>query len=372
MPSSKTQPASTAQPAYLSRLEEELRKEINGSQTKDTSAEPEPELFVEVDDKKASKKQKLFSEIFGFVPPSGIDHYVTCYDDKDWDTNLRAHIPSKDEFVGYEAQPHEVELLVLGKEMGDRVNIVGPTGSGKSSMAKFVAAMTRKPFIRINGRGDLESSGLLGQLTVADGATVWNDGLVTAAVRNGCDLCLDEWTLIPPEILMTLQWLMEDGGKLVVTDMPGTVEDKTITPHEAFRMICTDNTRGLGDESGSFAATNVQNTATLDRFGTVIHLDFLDEKHEMAVLKNAYPALTEALGRKQLQFAKLVRQAYDSGEVSLTMSPRTLLNWTKKSLYFKNPKLALRMAFFEKVSGDSERMAIAGFYRTVFNDDLMA
>ena len=357
---------------YLDMLEEELLKEMGqGKPKKKEKAKPEAPLFSKPTATRKRKGQKKFSDVFGFVPPSGKDHLITCYTKNDWPEEMHSHIPDKAEFKGYEAQPHEVELLVLGKEMGDRVNIVGPTGSGKSSMVKYVAAMTGKPFIRINGRGDLESSGLLGQLTAQDGSTVWNDGLVTHAVKNGADLCLDEWTLIPPEILMTLQWLMEDGGKLIVTDMPGSAEDKTITPHPAFRMICTDNTRGLGDESGAFAAVQVQNTATLDRFGTVIHLDYLSKEHELNVLKNAHPEMTDAFGEKAIQFAALVRQAYDTGETSLTCSPRTLLNWTKKALYFQDAKLALKMAFFEKVSGDAERMAISGFYRTVFNDDLV-
>jgi cobaltochelatase CobS len=357
--------------SYLDQLESELRNEMRPTKS-EAKVEKEPTLFAEKSSKVSKKKgQKKFSDWFGFVPPSGIDHIITGYKDTDWEEDLRVHIPDIKEFANYEPQQHEVELMVLGAEMGDRVNIVGPTGSGKSSMVKYVCAILRIPFVRINGRGDLESSGLLGQLTAQNGSTVWQDGLVTFAVRNGAWLCLDEWTLIPPEILMTLQYLMEDGGKLIVTDMPGSATDKTITPHKSFRLICTDNTRGLGDETGAFAATNVQNTATLDRFGTVIHLDYLNSEHESNVLKNSYPELTDDLSKKMIQFASLVRQAYDTNELSLTCSPRTLLNWAKKALYFRDPAIALRMSFFEKISGDAERQAVSGFYRTVFNQDLV-
>jgi len=143
-----------------------------------------------------------------------------------------------------------------------------------------------------------------------------------------------------------------------------------VTPADTFRLVCTDNTRGLGDETGGFAAVNVQNTATLDRFGTIIHVDYLSAEHESSVLKNASPELTPELSKKMIQFAKLVRTSYNQGEISLTCSPRTLLNWAKKSLYFRDEGRALKMAFLEKISSDSERATIAGFYRTVFGKEI--
>lgn len=349
------------------RLQEELMSEL--TQKKHATSTPTPETVMFEEEQDDAPKGN-FKAVTGFKAPSGIDHVITCYKPEEFPESMREHIPSMDEFEDYEPQKKEIEALLVAWEMGDNTNIVGATGSGKSSMVKFCCAMTQRPFIRLNGRGDMESSSLLGQLTARDGSTEWVDGTVTEAVRNGAVLCMDEWTLIPPEIMMSLQWLMEDNGALYLTDMPSDSSSKLVQPHEHFRLVCTDNTRGLGDESGSFAATNVQNTATLDRFGTIIHVGYLDKKHEKNILKNKYKDLTDDLADKMLQFAKLVRTSYDQGELSLTCSPRTLLNWARKSLYYRSPKLALRLAFYEKISGDAERTAVQGFYKTVFNESL--
>ncbi len=352
-------------------LEDQLFAELMDDETtqKDNS-EAAPSMFAEKKTRKARKGAVGFEKLIGVAAPSGIDHAVTCYKPEHFDISVRSYIPSLKDFSNYVAQPKELEALLVAWEMGDKTNIVGPTGSGKSSMVEFACALTGRPFIRINGRGDMESSALLGQLTASEGATVWSDGELTLGVRTGAVVCIDEWTLIPPEILMSLQWLMEDNGKLLLTDMPAGAGERLVIPHKGFRLVCTDNTRGLGDETGAFSATNVQNTATLDRFATIIHADYLGEVHEGQMLNKAYPELQGPMAHKMLQFAKLVRASYNQGDISLTCPPRTLLNWVKKTLYYRDQGLALRVCFFEKLSCDSERQAVAGFYKTAFGQDL--
>lgn len=353
-------------------LEDEMFAELMGDEDKEKkdSGKVEAPLFAKKKVVPKDKGQVLFEMLTGVSSVFGRDTPVTCYSPTDWDISVRPYIPDMKDFANYVAQPKELELLLVAFEMGDKVNVVGPTGSGKSSMVEYACALTCRPFIRINGRGDMESSGLLGQLTAKSGSTEWSDGELTLGVRQGAVVCIDEWTLIPPEILMSLQWLMEDKGKLLLTDMPAGAGDRLVTPHKGFRMVCTDNTRGLGDETGGFAATNVQNTATLDRFGTIIHVGYLSEVHEAKILVAAYPELQKEMVRRMLKFADLVRTGYEQGDISLTCSPRTLLNWAKKTLYFRDAGVALQMAFTEKLSSDGDRQAVAGMYTTAFGDKL--
>ncbi len=353
-------------------LEDELFAELMEDEEVEMDAKPQKKkpMFKKATAKVASKGCIKFSKVVGVPAKSGIDHDITCYKASDFDASVRAYIPKVKDFSNYVAQPYELEALLMGWEMNDKVNIVGPTGSGKSSMVEYACALTGRPFIRINGRGDMESSALLGQLIARNGGTEWVDGELTIGVRQGAVVCIDEWTLIPPEILMSLQWLMEDSGKLLLTDMPAGAGDRLVVPKDTFRMVCTDNTRGLGDETGGFAATNVQNSATLDRFGTIIHLGYLPASHETQVLKKAYPELQAELITKMLQFANLVRTGYEQGDIALTCSPRTMLNWAKKTLYYRDPALALRLAFYEKLSSDGDRGAVAGMFKTAFDTQL--
>jgi cobaltochelatase CobS len=346
------------------RMLEQLKAMRNGTETKQKKPkDPEKPLFE--GDKVELTGDRMFSEIFGFLPEGYPDFGIK---NKRVSSEVKTFVPPIKKFDNYCPQEEAIYKVVLGMEMGDNINIAGPTGSGKSSMVEYICAKLKRPFIRMNGRGDIETSSFLGQIVVKDGALVWKDGMFTVAVKHGAVFCSDEWTVNPPEINMAMQWVMEDGGKLLLSDCPE--DEKLISPHKDFRLVCTDNTRGLGDDKGAFAAVNVQNTATLDRFGTVLYLDYLDKAHETGVIKAAYPNLTDALSSKMLQFAELIRRGYEEESLSLTMSPRTLLNWTKKSLFFNDAGKALHVCFYEKLPNDAERSHVKDLYRTVFNQEL--
>ena len=349
-------------------LLEELRGQRAAPEPPKPTKPPKPDFIDGISLGVEPHRMKKFSEIFGFVPPSGIDHEVTSFRVEEWAENIQSYIPQLDE--GYVFQPEATEMLVVGMEMGDNVYMSGPTGSGKSTLTKNVCALLNRPFIRFNGRGDMESSAMLGQLTAKEGSTVWEDGTFTEAAKEGLVVGFDEMTATPQEIQFALQWLLENDGKLLLQDKPGTASDKIVTPHPEFRLVASDNTRGLGDSSGSFSGTNVLNTATLDRFGTVIYLNYMPKSDEMVVLKNKYPELTDQLAEKMMQFAWLIRESYTKGDLSFTLSPRSMLNWVKKSLYYKDEVFAFRMSYMEKLEDDSERDAVKGFFRTVFNKEL--
>jgi len=302
----------------------------------------------------------LFSSMFGSVPKNMADFPLTTI------INVPAefawHIPTPD--PDYVVQVEEAARLVAAIMDNDKVLMTGPTGSGKSSLIKFVCGKLGMPFIRVNMSADIESGALFGQLVVRDGATVWEDGPVTEAVRYGALLLVDEWELMPPEIAMGLQNLLEDGGYLFLKEKPGTAEDKTYIPHANFRIVCAGNTVGQGDDSGSFSGTMVQNSATLDRFTTTICLDYLDKDHEQAIMVGK-TGISKTEANKMLKLAALVRNANKQQQINLTMSPRTLINWASKFVRHANTRLAFNIAFYDKLR-ESDKMAVNELYSKVF------
>jgi cobaltochelatase CobS len=142
-----------------------------------------------------------------------------------------------------------------------------------------------------------------------------------------------------------------------------------VVPAEQFRIVCGGNTLGQGDETGAHAGVNVQNTASLDRFQTVCKLDYLSRQHEIKILKNAVPDLNADIAKKMIQFANLLRTGYQQGSVSLTMSPRTLVNWARKTVYWGDPLVALKMAFFDKIL-DNEKPEVNQLITKVFTKSI--
>jgi MoxR-like ATPase len=216
-------------------------------------------------------------------------------------------------------QRDEAALLVAGMMDGDKTLITGPTGSGKSSLVKYVCAKLNRPFIRINMSGDVESAALFGTLVVRGGATVWEDGAITEAAKYGAVCLVDEWELMPAEIAMGMQNLLEDGGYLYLKEKPGTSDERTVHPNDDFRLVFAGNTVGQGDVTGAFSGVGVQNTATIDRFTNTIRLGYLSQKHEVDIITSK-SSVDKKVATDMVRLASLVRTAYEQGKVGLTIS----------------------------------------------------
>lgn len=306
-----------------------------------------------------SEGEQLFSKVFGYVPSTG-DFGVTWNETPD-NPEIARLIPTID--PDYVVQKEEAALLVAGIMDNDKTLLTGPTGSGKSSLVKFVCAKLNRPFIRINMSGDVESSSLFGTLVVRGGATVWEDGAVTEAAKYGAVCLVDEWELMPAEIAMGMQNLLEDGGYLYLKEKPGTSEDRTVVPHDNFRLVFAGNTAGQGDTTGAFTGVGIQNTATIDRFTNTIRLGYLTQAHEVSIIRGKSKVDKET-ATKMVRTAALVRSAYDQGRLGLTMSPRTLINWGRKCDRY-DIKYAFQVAFGEKLSADDTK-SVQELYNKVF------
>ena len=331
--------------AHLGKSEPEAPKAVK---------KPEPPKEIVLAD-----GEVLFSKMFGYVPSMG-DFAVKWSDTPDHSEVARL-IPKID--ADYVVQKDEVALLVAGMMDGDKTLITGPTGSGKSSMVKYVCAKMNRPFIRINMSGDVESASLFGTLVVRGGATVWEDGAVTEAAKYGAVCLVDEWELMPAEIAMGMQNLLENDGYLYLKEKPGTSEDRTVVPHEQFRLVFAGNTVGQGDTSGAFTGVGVQNTATIDRFTNTIRLGYLNQAHEVAIITSKSD-VDKKVAANMVRVANLVRGAYEQGRLGLTMSPRTLINWGQKTKRY-DVKYAFQVAFLEKLTPDDNK-SVMELYNKVF------
>ena len=215
--------------------------------------------------------------------------------------------------------------------------------------------------------GDMESAAFFGQMVVRDGATVWVDGPVTEAVRFGAVCLVDEWELSPPEINFGLQRLLEPERTLMLKEKPASSGEKQYVGHEQFRIVCGGNTLGGGDVSGEYAGTQVQNVAQVDRFETTIRLNYLNKAHETSIIKKAVPGLPDEAIERMMQFTGLIRTAKSQGSVGISMSPRTLVNWAKKTMYWGDATVALTIAFLDKID-ESEKGEVIKLVKKVYGD----
>jgi len=284
------------------------------------------------------------------------DFGVTMFHETTWDERIASFVPSIN--PTYVIDKDLAANVLRAWELNERVLCYGPTGAGKSSLIEQLCARTGRPFVRVNCTGDMDTSMIFGQLTAKSGSTIWVDGAVTEAVRYGAVFAWDEWDVTPPEISMGLQWLLEDDGKLFLKEMPGSTKDKQIVPHEHFRIVAIGNTQGQGDDTGAHAGTNVQNSATLDRFGTAVYVDYLDASIEETMLTNRYPdTITKKTAKELVKLANLIRQGYKAAQFNLTMSPRSLFSICNKVSFGMTLRTAFNLVYLNKLNDTQRKVA---------------
>lgn len=365
-----TIPSTTTSDALREKVKEALRQQLLQRAASTEAPEAPPPAVEEKKEEVVEaplvcgKGQVPFTSLLpkrSKLPKGWKDFAVTVLDLTTIHAKVRHLVPALKS--GYNIQVEEAYVLLQAWESKDKTLISGPTGSGKSSLVEYCAALTNRPLLRINMTGDIESSVIFGQLKVKDASTVWEDGPAAEACLYGAVLCIDEWDVTPPEIFFGFQWLLEENGKLYLKEKPGESADKLITPHDNFRFVALGNTIGQGDESGKYAGTNVQNNASIDRFQTTIVLDYLSAEHEQRILQDNTKVDKPTIV-KMVQFAGLVRQSYKTGNCNLTMSPRTLLNWGHKIPAF-GIMGALKVAFLNKMR-ESDTKVCEEFVNKVF------
>ena len=299
--------------------------------------------------------QKLFSELVPFAVDFKDDFAVTTFVDAEWDERIVPFIPQIN--PSYVLDKELSSNILRAWELNEKILCYGPTGAGKSSLVEQLCAITGRPFVRVNCTGDMDSSMIFGQLTAKDGSTHWVDGAVTEAVRYGAVFAWDEWDVTPPEISMGLQWLLEDDGKLFLKEMPGSTADKQIVPHPDFRIVAIGNTQGQGDETGAHAGTNVQNSATLDRFGTAVFVDYLKPEIEEQMIRSKFSSINARIGKDLVKFANLIRQGYKANQLSLTISPRSLFGICRKVEAGYPLRKAFTLVYLNKLNDTQNKVA---------------
>jgi nitric oxide reductase NorQ protein len=92
----------------------------------------------------------------------------------------------------------------------------GPTGCGKSRFVEHMAARLRRPLVTVACHDDTSATDLLGRWLVRGGETVWQDGPVTRAVRQGAVLYLDEVAEARPDVIVVLHPLTDHRRELLI------------------------------------------------------------------------------------------------------------------------------------------------------------
>ncbi|MEM7158157.1 MAG: AAA family ATPase [Myxococcota bacterium] len=275
----------------------------------------------------------------------------------------------------YVFQEEVLTAVLLGFARGRRVLLTGMHGAGKSTHLEQAAARLNWPCVRVNLDGHVGRVDLLGRdvvrLDEGRPITQFQEGVLPWAVQRPVALVLDEYDAGRPDVMFVLQRLLEQHGRLTMLE-----QGRVVSPHPAFRLFGTANTAGLGDTSGLYAGTQLLNQAQLDRWNMVVEVPYMSPEQEKRMVLATLPGLSsvddaERLIDQMVALAGWTRSAHRQGELSVVMSPRTVLHWAESYLDVADAASALRLSFLYRCD-PLERPAVAECFQRLFDRELVS
>lgn len=244
-----------------------------------------------------------------------------------------AYTPALDSQYSFNPTSGRDLVLWFLMEHPDPLWISGPTGCGKSSAVRQIAARLNYPVFEVNGHERLESSDLIGHLSVQHGSMCFVDGPLTLALRQGGLLLFNEIDLCSPATLAGLNTIL-DGAPLCIAENNGEL----VKPHPMCRFIATANSNGGSDDTGLYQGVLRLNLAFMDRF-MLIEMGYPEADTEVSLLRQRFPQLPQELATSMVSYANDIRKQFmgtDSGPdaLSVTLSTRTLLRWAGLTLAY--------------------------------------
>ena len=237
--------------------------------------------------------------------------------------------PEKNEHFVFE--PSRVAKLMrffAGQSARNNLMLIGPAGAGKTAVIEQAAARLGWPLWAVSCSGKVRSAHWFGTFALRDGATVWQDGPLTLAMRHGGIFLADEITRLDAAEQMALVRVL-DGGSFTVPDT-----GETIKPHKLFRFVATGNSGGFGDESGVYVGERVSSFAFVDRF-LKMEVGYMTQEQETELLARVVPNLNETVRKILVELAQHIRKGFagagGSGGLRIGLSTRALIATAKEA-----------------------------------------
>ena len=180
-------------------------------------------------------------------------------------------------------------LLYL--QAGYAVHFCGPAGTGKTALAMHIAELLGRPVVTLQGNDEYKPSDLVGgnsgmrrkklldnyvhSVWKAEESmdSVWYDGRITHACRNGHTLVYDDFTRSKPETNNVLLSVLQEKTLDLSAIQKGEIK---LTVHPDFSVILTSN-------PVEYAGVHVLQDALKDRVITIA-IKGLDRESEVAIV----------------------------------------------------------------------------------------
>lgn len=242
----------------------------------------------------------------------------------------------------YRPQGNEIGVFEHAYRNRLPVLIKGPTGCGKTRFVRHMAARLGRPLYTVSCHDDLSAADLVGRHLIGDGATFWNDGPLTRAVREGAICYLDEVVEARKDTTVVLHPLTDDRRILPIERTGELLE----APPE-FMLVVSYN-------PGYQNLLKGLKPSTRQRF-VALRFEFPGPELEQAVVE-AETGVDALLARRLVGLANSLRALKDH-DLEEAASTRLVVYAATLIKAGMDPLEACRTALVEPLTDDAETTA---------------
>ncbi len=200
----------------------------------------------------------------------------------------------------YIPQKDEVEIFRAAWTKRLPVMLKGPTGCGKTRFLEFMAYTLRQPLVTVACHEDLTSSDLVGRFLLQGDETIWQDGPLTKAVKEGAICYLDEIVEARTDTTVIIHPLTDHRRQL-----PLDKKSQMIDAHPDFMLVISYN-------PGYQTALKDLKPSTKQRF-IGINFDYPDEALERKIVAGESGCQKPELVEKLVAAGRRARALKDHG-----------------------------------------------------------
>jgi nitric oxide reductase NorQ protein len=213
---------------------------------------------------------------------------------------------------------NSLEILDKAYDAGLFVLIIGPKGTGKTTLVREFAAKKGIKLESINFSLRTRESHLVGSKSLENGSIGFDEGILVKSMKEGNMLYLDEINAAEADVLLRLDEALDDRRQIILKESGGEL----IQANQKWFVIGTINPL-------THVGTKELPPQILSRFPIRIRLEYPPEEIELQIVKKYIVGSHEKEILQGIKLANLLRQAASVEELYYSPSLRETIAYGK-------------------------------------------
>jgi nitric oxide reductase NorQ protein len=254
---------------------------------------------------------------------------------------------------------NSIEILNKAYEADLFVIIIGPKGTGKTSLVRDFAKNKNVNLESINFSLRTRESHLIGTKTLTDGTVSFDEGLLIKSMKRGDMLYLDEINSAEADVLLRLDEALDDRRQIVLKESTGEV----VKAKDGWFVVATINPL-------SHSGTKELPPQLLSRFPVRIRLEYPPENIELEIVKKHVSGNNDSEIIQAIKLANTLRQAAAVEELFYSPSLRETIAFAKLLDKGMSPKKVAEIVFGNIYTqwGDIEYQKVSDIITSMFGN----